>query len=171
MIYCSLSRRNVEPPYYLITRSSRFAEEFNPWTQRDRLPKLAGGLFGEIIYANRPTIIENLPARLSPDDPAHFYLDGFELLFALPQYDGGESLNATVMLLPPGREFDRTVIPMMHWHAGLFGRGTTNSCCGISLVPRWQSSIENWRWLVISSARCCPATCRRSRGSSWRPIT
>jgi len=90
------------------------------------LPKLAGGIFGEIIYANRPTIIENLPARLSPDDPAHFYLDGFELLFALPQYDGGESLNATVMLLPPGREFDRTVIPMMHWHAGLFGRGTTN---------------------------------------------
>src|SRR5690242_18472255 len=124
--YVSLSRRNVEPPFYLMTRSSRFKEEFNPWTQRDRLPRLSGGVLGEIIYANRPVIIEDLPARLKPDDPAHFYLEGFELLFALPQYDGGEGINATVMLLPPGHDFDRRIIPMMHWQAGLFGRGTTN---------------------------------------------
>jgi len=45
--FCSLSRRNVEPPYYLITRSSRFAEDINPWTQRDRLPKLTGAVPGE----------------------------------------------------------------------------------------------------------------------------
>ena len=55
--YVSLSRRNVEPPGYLITRSSRFTEEFNPWTQRDRLPRLAGGLLGELAYANKPVII------------------------------------------------------------------------------------------------------------------
>ena len=45
--YVSVSRRNVEPPYYLVTRSSRFAEHFNPWTQRDRLPKLTGGVLCE----------------------------------------------------------------------------------------------------------------------------
>src|SRR4051812_48947616 len=54
--YVSLSRRDVEAPYYLITRGSRFEEEFNPWTQRDRLPKLKGGLLGEIVYGNRPFI-------------------------------------------------------------------------------------------------------------------
>lgn len=32
--YLVLSRRGVEPPDFLITRSARFTEHFNPWTQR-----------------------------------------------------------------------------------------------------------------------------------------
>jgi sigma-B regulation protein RsbU (phosphoserine phosphatase) len=124
--YVALSRRNVEPPFYLITRSSRFTEHPNPWTQRDRLPLLSGGLLGELAYANRPVIIDDLPARLAADDPAHFYLAGCGRLIALPQYDTGEGINVTVMLFPPGVEFDPTIIPIMHWQAGLFGRGTQN---------------------------------------------
>jgi sigma-B regulation protein RsbU (phosphoserine phosphatase) len=124
--YVAVSRRNVESPYYLITRSSRFTEHHNPWTQRDRLPRISGGLLGEIIYGNRPVVIDDLPARLKSDDPARFYLEGFQSLVALPQYDGGEALNATMMLLPPGTEIDHAMIPMMHWQAGLFGRGTQN---------------------------------------------
>src|SRR6476661_49411 len=68
--YVALSRRGVDPPFYLITRSSRFTENLNPWTQRDRLPRLSGGLLGEIAYANGPMFIDNLPARLRSDDPA-----------------------------------------------------------------------------------------------------
>jgi phosphoserine phosphatase RsbU/P len=124
--YISLSRRGVDPPDYLITRSSRFEEDLNPWTQRDRLPKLTGGVLSEIAYANAPVIIDNLPARLAADDPAHFYLEGFQKLIALPQYDGGEGLNITIMLFPKGKELDPAAIPMLHWQAGLFGRGTTN---------------------------------------------
>ncbi|CAN5511147.1 hypothetical protein BH09PLA1_BH09PLA1_06900 [soil metagenome] len=124
--YMSISRRYVAPPFYVVTRSSRFTEHPNPWTQRDRLPVLSGGLVGEILYANRPALIDDLPARLKSDDPAHFYLEGFQALIALPQYDGGESLNATIMLLPRGDEIERDMIPMMHWQAGLFGRGTQN---------------------------------------------
>ena len=124
--YLALSRRNVDPPFYLITRSSRFAEQFNPWTQRERLPKLSGGLLGEIAYGNQPQIIDDLPARLAADDPARFYLEGFQSLIALPQYDDGEGLNTTVFLLPPGEEIDHAMIPMIHWQAGLFGRGTQN---------------------------------------------
>lgn len=124
--YVALSRRNVEPPFYLITRSSRFTEHFNPWTQRDRLPKLTGGLLGEIAYSNRPMIIDDLPSRLQADDPARFYLEGFQSLVALPTYDGGEGLNVTVMLAPPGLEIERARIPVMHWQTSLFGRGTTN---------------------------------------------
>ena len=78
MEYVALSRRNVEPPFYLITRSSRFTEHLNPWTQRDRLPRLSGGLLGELAYANRPVIIDDLPARLAADDPGWFYLQGFQ---------------------------------------------------------------------------------------------
>ncbi len=124
--YVSLSRREVEPPFYLVTRSSRFTEHLNPWTERDRLPRLSGGLLGELIYANKPVIIEDLPARLAPDDPGRFYLEGCNGLIALPQYDGGEGLNVTVMLLPPGFDHDPAMTPVLHWQAGLFGRGTQN---------------------------------------------
>jgi phosphoserine phosphatase RsbU/P len=124
--YLALSRREMSPPRYVITRSSRFTEEINPWTHKHLLPHLSGGLLAEIAYANQPVLIEDLPRRLDDDDPAHSYLDGFQSLVALPQYDGGESLNVTVMLLPPGEELDSSFIPMMHWQAGLFGRGTTN---------------------------------------------
>jgi sigma-B regulation protein RsbU (phosphoserine phosphatase) len=124
--YLAVSRRNVEPPGYLITRSSRFTEHFNPWTQRERLPKLQGGLLGEIAYANAPVIIEDLPRRLKRDDPAHFYLEGYGSLVALPTYDGGESINVTCSLWPPGAQIDLSMIPMMLWQTNLFGRGTTN---------------------------------------------
>lgn len=124
--YVSVSRRNVEPPHYLITRSSRFKEHLNPWTQRDRLPRLAGGLLGEIAYANQPVIIDNLPERLMPSDPAHFYLEGFQSLLGVPQYDNGEGLNVTMMLLKPGVEIDYAMLPMLHWQTALFGRGTQN---------------------------------------------
>jgi phosphoserine phosphatase RsbU/P len=126
MEYVALSRRNVEPPFYLITRSSRFTEHFNPWTQRDRLPRLSGGLLGELAYANRPVIIEDLPSRLAADDPGRFYLEGYDRLIALPQYDDGEGINVTVMLLPADFKRDPSMIPIMHWQAGLFGRGTQN---------------------------------------------
>ena len=97
--YVALSRRNEQPPFYVVTRSSRFTEHLNPWTQRDRLPVLSGGILGEIIYANKPLIINDLPARLSGDDPGYFFLEGFQQLIALPNYDEGEGINATAMLL------------------------------------------------------------------------
>jgi sigma-B regulation protein RsbU (phosphoserine phosphatase) len=87
---------------------------------------MSGGLLGEIAYANAPVIIDDLPSRLKPDDPAHFYLEGFQAIIALPQYDQGEGLNVTSMLLPPGMEVDKSVIPILHWQSGLFGRGTQN---------------------------------------------
>lgn len=125
--YVAVSRRNVDPPHYLVTRSSRFTEHFNPWTERARLPKLTGGLLGEIAYGSSgPVIIEDLPARLQADDPARFYLEGFQSLIALPQYDGGEALNTTMLLLPAGVAIDHARIPILHWQGGLFGRGTQN---------------------------------------------
>lgn len=124
--YLSLSRRGVEPPKYLITRSSRFAEHYNPWTQREKLPVLSGGLLGEIAYADKPIVMRNVQERLSKDDPGWSYLQGFETLVALPQYEDGKGLNIGISLLPPGQEFDEAMLPMMHWQAGLFGRGTQN---------------------------------------------
>lgn len=124
--YISVSRRNIAPPEYLITRSSRFTEDINPWTQRNRLPRCSGGIMGEVAYANRPMIIDDLAARLREDDPVYPYLHGFDRMIALPSYDNGEALNMTGMLLPPGEDFDMNKLPMIHWHGSLFGRGTQN---------------------------------------------
>src|SRR5262249_28948350 len=35
-------------------------------------------------------------------------------------------VNVTGLLLHPDREMDPTMLPMLHWQAGLFGRGTQN---------------------------------------------
>lgn len=124
--FVALSRRQVEPPAYVITRSSRFTEDINPWQERHRLPKLTGGLLGEIAYANAPVLLDDLPARLRDDDPGRFYLEGYQSLIALPVYDDGEGMNITVMLAKSQEEIDRARVPMMHWQASLFGRGTNN---------------------------------------------
>src|SRR3954464_12368420 len=85
--FVSLSRRFEPPPFFVITRSSRFTEDINPFTHRERLPRLSGGLLGEIMYSNAPVIIDDVPARLSPDDPGAYYLEGIQSLVALPQYE------------------------------------------------------------------------------------
>ena len=126
--YVAVSRRGETAPNYLVTRSSRFTEHFNPWTQRERLPRMSGGILGEIAYANAPVVIDDLPARLKRDDPGWFYLEGFGSLVAMPQYDGGEGLNATVMLVPVGETMERSMIPVMHWQGGLFGAGRRTWC-------------------------------------------
>lgn len=124
--YVAVSLRGVEPPFYIVTRSSRFTESINPWTQRERLPKLSGGILGEIAYAGKPAVITDLTARLNPDDPAHFYLQGFQTLVAMPQYDAGRALNISAWLFEPGVHVDLAMVPMMHWQSSLFGRGTQN---------------------------------------------
>jgi len=124
--YVSLSRRGVEAPKVVVTRSSRFTEHFNPWTQREKLPVLSGGILSEIAYADKPMVINDLDQRLKPDDPGHFFLHGFKTLIALPQYEDGKGLNVGISLVGPGEEFDEAMLPMMHWQASLFGRGTQN---------------------------------------------
>jgi sigma-B regulation protein RsbU (phosphoserine phosphatase) len=132
--FLALSRRNVPPPFYLITRSSRFTEHFNPWTQREKLPRLTGGLLGEIAFADKPVIIDDIPSRLRHDDPAHFYLQGYQSLFAFPQYEGGRGINIGITLFFPGQSYEKSILPMVHWQGSLFGRGT------YSLVLRNQLS-------------------------------
>ena len=43
------------------------------------------------------TAPKDAPAQLTQEDPGRFYLEGFQSLIALPQYDGGQALNTTVM--------------------------------------------------------------------------
>ncbi|MEP0844016.1 MAG: stage II sporulation protein E, partial [Phycisphaerae bacterium] len=120
----ALSRRNLPPPQYRITRSHRFAERINPWRQPERLPLLEGGLLGELLYGDRPRIINDL--RVAPDDPAADHLAGQRSLLAIPNFDQGVSLNMVVLLRRVPDGFDPQYLPEWVWMSNLFGRATLN---------------------------------------------
>jgi sigma-B regulation protein RsbU (phosphoserine phosphatase) len=124
--WLSLSRRDLEPPTYRITRSYLWKEEINPWKQKDRLPIFSTGLLGELLYSNEPQVIDDLPRRLRDDDPAFEHLNGFPLLVSLPQYDNGIALNLTVILLKDAAKFNIDRFPLYVWQSNLWGRATIN---------------------------------------------
>jgi sigma-B regulation protein RsbU (phosphoserine phosphatase) len=120
----SLSRRDLPPRQYRITRSSLWKEEINPWQNKDRLPVLEGGLLGELIYGDEPRVIDDI--RIGPDDPAVEYFAGMRSLIAVPNYDQGMALNMVVLMRKEPAAFQRDQFPMWVWMSNLFGRATHN---------------------------------------------
>lgn len=123
----SLTRRDVPEPYFLIARDLRREEEsdhHNPWEDRHKLPRLKGGILGELMFANEARVIDDV--QVDADDPAYEYLRGYRLLVAIPIYDNGEALNMMIQLFSDPGEFDRTRLPQLVWTSNLFGRATHN---------------------------------------------
>ncbi len=124
--FVAISRRGLPPPLYRITRSTTWKEDINPWKQSAELPVHKHGLLGDMLYADGPTIIEDVSARLRPDDPAHEYLRDMQVVVSMPQWEDGEVLNMGFMLLRDRAHFDRDTVPFMLWQSNLYGRGTLN---------------------------------------------
>ena len=125
--YVSLSRRDLEHPKYRITRSSLWDKSdraVNPWQSRDRLPVFDKGLFGKLIYAERPVLIDKL--CVDADDPAFEFCSESCTLMAIPLFDQGLSQNMIVLLSKKPGAFDREQIPEHVWMSNLFGRATHN---------------------------------------------
>ncbi len=122
--FISLSRRGLEFPVYRITRSSRWEENINPWKQQERLPLLNGGLLSELIWGDRPVVMDDL--RVARDDPAYEYLEGYRTLIAIPHFHEGTSLNMVIHLRHAPAAFDRETLPDMVLMSNLFGRATQN---------------------------------------------
>lgn len=118
----SLSRRDLEAPWYRITRHADWPESFNPWQRQAELPLLREGLLGELIYGDRPRILHGV--SVSPDDPGRKYLRGARSLLCLPQYDGGVALNMVVRMSREPYSFDESKLPDTLVVSNLFGRAT-----------------------------------------------
>jgi sigma-B regulation protein RsbU (phosphoserine phosphatase) len=125
--YLAVSRRDLTAPEYRITRSSTWKENINPWTQKQLLPVFNKGLLSELIYSNEPAIIEDLPARFAPDDPAAPYFQGMNFLLAIPMFDNGEATNMSVIMTRDPNGMARDQIPMMVMQSNLWGRSVLNS--------------------------------------------
>jgi sigma-B regulation protein RsbU (phosphoserine phosphatase) len=133
----SLSRRGLEHPRFRITRSTTWAEDINPWKERDRLPLFGGGLLAELIYSGEPRVIDEL--QVGADEPAADYFAGCRSLLAIPMYDQGESLNMVVLLHEEPAGFDKEQIPDLVWRSNLFGRATSNLVLKDELEQAYQA--------------------------------
>ena len=121
----SLSRRDVDRPRVVVTRSSLSdVSGANPWTERGRLPVLCGGLLADLIWGDVPVVVNDL--TVPETDPAHPYLRGMRSLAAIPLYDQGQSLNMVVLARSVPGGFDRRHFPEHVWMSNLFGRATFN---------------------------------------------
>jgi sigma-B regulation protein RsbU (phosphoserine phosphatase) len=122
--WMAISRRDLDPPQYRITRSSIWTQQINPWKETHKLPVYDRGLLGELLYAGRPRIITG--PEIADHDPAAEHLEGLESLLAIPHFEGGQVLN---MVITGSRErdaFDPERLPEMFWLSNLFGRATQN---------------------------------------------
>jgi len=125
--FLAASRRDLRHPAYRITRSSTWKEAINPWTQKDQLPIYTTGLISELIYSNETAIIDNLPQRYTPDDPAADYFQGMNYLLGIPQFDDGEAINMMFIMTRDSEGMPRDQIPMMVMQSNLWGRSVLSN--------------------------------------------
>ncbi len=116
----TLSRRGVAPPKFLVTRFSGWKNAADPWSERNKLPLLEGGILGELFFCNEPRVINDL--EVSPDDPAYSYLEGMRSVLTMPQYDHGEAMTLTMNLRAEPYAFNPEYLAEYIWTANLFGR-------------------------------------------------
>lgn len=133
----SVSRRGLHRPEFKITRATRWEEDVNPWTQADRLPQFSGGIVGELIYSDRPRIINDF--EVDQDDPAREFLEGYHSLLAVPLYDQGAALNMVVFFQREPDMFNPDELPELVWMSNLFGRATHNLVLSGQLQEAYQA--------------------------------
>ncbi|HVS36172.1 MAG TPA: PP2C family protein-serine/threonine phosphatase [Gemmataceae bacterium] len=132
----SISRRGLQPPWYRVTRSTRWTEDVNPWKEAHRLPLLSGGLLAELIYGDQPRLFDDL--RVPDDDPAAEYLAEFRSVVAIPLYDGGAALNMALLMRREPGAFDPADLPDLVMMSNLFGRATHD----LLLMQRLQEAYD-----------------------------
>jgi phosphoserine phosphatase RsbU/P len=132
-----LSRRDLVPQKYRITRTDLWKEEINPWRERARLPVLEGGLLGKLIYGDEPVLIDDL--EVDDDDPGAVYFAGQRSLLAVPYYDMGQSLNMVVFMRKEPGAFAAEQFPQWVWLSNLFGQATHNLIRSQKLQEAYES--------------------------------
>jgi phosphoserine phosphatase RsbU/P len=136
--WIAISRRELEPPRYRITRSSTWTDPINPWKEKERLPLFEAGLLGDLLYGDEPRLIDDIAPLLASDDPAIEYLAGFRSLMAVPTFDRGVALNMVILLREQPAAFDHEKFPEWFWVSSLFGRATHNLVLGDELKQSYE---------------------------------
>jgi sigma-B regulation protein RsbU (phosphoserine phosphatase) len=120
----TLTRRDLEPPCYRITRSWRWKEDSSFATDGQRVPPASGGLLGQLLYAGKPAVMNRL--EIAADDPSWEHLEGMRSLACVPGYDHGRPLNLVVLLRREPDSFTLEDLESLLLNANLLGRTVNN---------------------------------------------
>jgi sigma-B regulation protein RsbU (phosphoserine phosphatase) len=120
----TVTRKDLGRPWYRITRSSRWIEPINPWTELPRLPLFDQGLLGDLLYGGQPLLLNRL--EVDPADPAFEYLEGMRSLACAPGYDQGKPLNMVMLLRRDPDAFSQEDLETLLLNANLLGRAVNN---------------------------------------------
>lgn len=120
----TVSCRDLEAPWYRITRSWRWPEGVNPWAEPERLPLFDRGLPGELLYVGRPALLNHL--EVEPDDPAREHFEGMRSLACAPAYERGKPVYMALALRREPEAFVAADVEKLLLHANLLGRAATN---------------------------------------------
>lgn len=120
----TVTRRDLQSPWYRITRSSRWQEPIDPWTEPEKLPLFDRGLLGELLYGGKPVVIPRL--ELTQDEPALEHLEGMQSLACAPSFDQGEAITMAVLLRREPDSFRAADLESLLLHANLLGRAVNN---------------------------------------------
>lgn len=118
----AISRRDLESPQYRVTRSTTWGLDLDPWRHAEQLPVFDRGLMGELLYGDKPQILDNL--IVPNDDPAAEFLMDMRSVMAIPVYEHGKALNMVLMMRRSPNAFDRDRFADQVWTSNLFGRAT-----------------------------------------------
>ncbi len=136
----TVSRRDLEPPAYRITRSWRWQQPVNPWADAHRLPVFDRGLLGDLLYAARPALLADL--TVPADDPAREHFDGMRSLACAPAYERGQPTMMACALLREPASFTEEDLETLLLHANLLGRAATN----LLLTRQLQEAYRQLDW-------------------------
>jgi len=116
--------RGLEAPAYRLTRSWRWGDSVNPFTQSQRLPVYNTGLLGQLLHSGQPQIIDEL--HVEPDDPCLEHLEGFRSLACAPNYHQGRPLSMIALLHNEPSRFTMQDLETLLLNTNLLGRAVTN---------------------------------------------
>jgi sigma-B regulation protein RsbU (phosphoserine phosphatase) len=152
----TLSCRGLEPPLYRVTRFNLWADPVDPYREPEKLPVLAGGLFGELMADDQPRVIDDL--EVAADDPAARFLFGQRSLLAIPVFDDGRPTTLVVLTREEAAAFPREQIPELVWLTNLFGRATRTLELSDRLREAYDAADYELRTVAEFQQNLLPAT-------------
>jgi sigma-B regulation protein RsbU (phosphoserine phosphatase) len=116
--------RDLAEPRYRITRSWRWPDTVNPWTEAHRLPVFEHGILSDLIYRGR--VLRDNRFQVPADDPAREHLEGMGSMICAPGYDHGRAVHSVLLLRREPDSFTDQDLETLLLHANLLGRAATN---------------------------------------------
>jgi sigma-B regulation protein RsbU (phosphoserine phosphatase) len=116
--------RDLAEPLYRITRSWRWPDTVNPWTEAHRLPVFDQGFLGELLYGGKVLLDNRL--QIPAADPAWEHLEGMGAMICAPGYDHGRPMHSVLLLRREPDSFTPADLETLLLHANLLGRVASN---------------------------------------------